>query len=138
LDDFDFCVRKGRRIEPLLLGELALTADQPGRENTMLRLRLQSPHELSVARVELTAPQMRDSEALVFEARNARVEITPADPDGTPTGPAQTVSWPFRFTGSALVAIHFDRFAQPRPYAGGLIRLRGPDQAEVALARLRQ
>jgi hypothetical protein len=37
-----------------------------------------------------------------------------------------------------LVAIHFDRFAQPRPYAGGLIRLRGPDQAEAALARLRQ
>lgn len=138
LDDFDFCVRKGRRIEPLLLGELALTADQPGRENTVLRLRLHSPHELAVARVELTAPRMRDSEPLVFGAQNARAELTPTDQEGTPTGPTQTVSWPFRFTGTATIAIHFDRFAQPRPYAGGLIRLRGPDQAEVALARLRQ
>jgi hypothetical protein len=41
------------------------------------------------------------------------------------------VSWPFRFTGTATIAIHFDRFAQPRPYAGGLIRLRGPERSSL-------
>ncbi len=138
LDDFEFHVRNGRRIDPLLLGEMLVLADTPAAENTALKLRLLLPAGRAIERIELSSPRAPGGERLGFDAKNARIEITPTDLRGTPTGPAKTSAWPLRLEGPATVLIHFDRFAQPRPMAGGLITLRGADGAEVALARLKQ
>lgn len=138
LDDFEFHVRNGRRIDPLLLGEMLVFADTPAAENTALKLRLLLPAGRAVERIDLSSPRPPGGERLSFDAKNARLEITPTDLRGAPTGPAQTASWPLRLDGPATVFIHFNRFTQPRPMAGGLITLRGSDGAEVALARLKQ
>lgn len=129
LDDFEFCVRKGRRIEPLLLGCFGLISDVPGQPNTALRLRVPVPRAVRVSRVELTAPQVPGAPALVFDAANARVEVE------TP-GSGRQAGWPFALAGTADITIGFDRFALPRPVAGGLITLYGDDGTAVALARL--
>jgi len=138
LDDFEFHVRHGRRIEPLLLGEMLVLTDTPAAENTALKLRLLLPAGRAVERIELSAPRAPGGERLSFDAKNSRLEITPIDLRGAPTGPAKTVAWPLRLDGPATVLIHFNRFTQPRPMAGGLITLRGADGTEVALARLKQ
>ena len=138
IDDFEFHVRHGRQIDPLLLGEMLVHGDAPDGENTALKLRLLSPASRSIARVELTAPRAPGNPPLVFDATTARVEITPTTLAGIPTGPTRAVSWPFSFEGVATVVIHFNRFVQPRPIAGGLITLRAPDGSEAALARLKR
>lgn len=129
LDDFEFCVRKGRTIEPLLLGRFELVSDTGGQPNTVLRLRLPIPRPINIARVELTAPQVPGAPALVFDATNAQVEL--AD-----KGQSRPAMWPFQLERTADVSIRFDRFALPRPVAGGLITLYGTDGTAVALARL--
>ncbi len=138
LDDFEFLVRHGRRIDPLLLGEMLVLADTPAADNTALKLRLLLPPGRTVDRLELTSPRAPGGERLRFDATNARLEITPTDLRGTPTGPARPAAWPLQLSGPATVLIHFNRFAQPRPMAGGLITLRAADGTEVALARLKQ
>lgn len=138
LDDFEFQVRNGRRIDPILLGEMLVANDTPGSDNTVLRLRLLLPAGRGVDRIELTSPRAPGDPPLRFDARNSRLEITPTDLRGTPAGPAQSGAWPLRLSGPATVLIHFDRFAQPPPTVGGLITLRDSDGSEVALARLRE
>jgi hypothetical protein len=137
LDDFEFRVRKGRQIDPLLLGEMLVQTDIQNAENTALKLRIVLPADRPVARVELSAPRAPNHAPLVFDATNARVEITPTDLRGMPIGPTKAAPWPFQVEGVATVVIHFDRFKLPRPVAGGLITLRGPDGSEAALARLK-
>ncbi len=129
LDDFEFCVRKGRTIEPVLLGRFELVSDIGGQPNTVLRLRLPIPQPVSVDRVELTAPQVPGAPALVFDATNAQVELAGA-------GRSLPTPWPFPLERTTDVSIRFDRFALPRPVAGGLITLYGADGTAVALARL--
>jgi hypothetical protein len=138
LDGFEFRVRNGRQIDPLLLGEMLVLADTAGTENTALKLRLLLPAGRAVDRIELTSRGAPNGERLVFNARNSRLVITATDPRGTPTGASTTMPWPLRLEGPAMVLIHFDRFAQPIPVKGALITLLGPDGAEVALARLKQ
>jgi hypothetical protein len=134
LDDFEFCVRNGRTIAPLFLGEMLVLGDAPAAENTALKLRLLLPPGQAVQRIELSSPRRPDDGHLNFDATNSRLEIIPADAGG----PAQAAAWPLRLTESATVLVHFNRFTQPRPVAGGLITLRGADGAEIALARLKQ
>jgi len=138
LDDFEFCVRRGRQIEPLLLGRFELVSEASGQPNTELRLRLQTPQPVSVSRVELTAPEVPGAPALVFDATNAQVGLATVDPAVPATGPGQMAAWPFRIESTTDLAIRFDRFDLPQPVAGGLITLFGPDGNVVALARLRR
>lgn len=136
LDDFEFRVRRGRQIEALHLGKIDLLSAIPGQPNTVLRLRLVAPQGITVDRIELSAPRIPGSATLSFSAANARLELAPIGPDGAPIGSKQATGWPFHFTGTIDLAVHYDRFAQPHPYAGSLIRLFDPERVEVALARL--
>lgn len=129
LDDFEFCVRRGRQVEPLLLGTFELISEIRGQPNTALRLRMQTPQPISVSRVELSAPQVPGAPVLVLDAVTAQVAVAARG-----SGPA--VGWPFRLEDTADITIRFDRFALPRPVAGGLITLYGADGTAVALARL--
>ncbi|MBX3751561.1 MAG: hypothetical protein KF897_15890, partial [Opitutaceae bacterium] len=136
LDDFEFRVRQGRQIHALHLGRIDLVSDTPGQPNTVLHLRLFARREIAVARIELSAPRVPGSGALAFTAANARLAFSRISPDGTPTEPRAAAHWPFHFTGTVDLAVSYDRFTQPHPYAGGLIRLFDAERAEVALARL--
>ena len=138
LDNFEFRVRRGRTIDPLLLGEMLVYAEVAGKENTALKLRLALPPGRTVARIEITDPRQPRAPGLSFHPGNARVEVTPTDLRGVPAGPAKTAAWPFPSPGPATIIVHFDRFAQPRPTAGALITLRDAAGAEVALARLKE
>lgn len=138
LDDFEFCVRRGRQIEPLLLGRFELVSEARGQPNTVLRLRLQTPQPVSVSRVELTAPEVPGAPVLVFDATSAQVGLAAVNPAAPAMGPGPTARWPFQLEDTMDLSIHFDRFDLPRPVAGGLITLFGPDGNAVALARLRR
>ncbi len=130
LDNFEFRVRNGRRIEPLMLGEMLVLSEKQEVGNTALKLRLLLPPGATVSRIDLSSPREPQNPPLVFDATNSRIEIV---------GPApQVAPWPLRVEGIATVLIHFDRFKQSRPVAGGLITLRAADGSEVALARLKQ
>lgn len=138
LDDFEFCVRRGRQIDPLLLGQMHVLSETSGEDNTALTLRLLLPAGHSIARIEVTSSRVPNSARLVFDATNAHLEITPTDLRGAPKAQPRAAAWPFQLEGPATVTVRFDRFTQPRPIAGALITLRGPSGDEVALARLRQ
>lgn len=138
LDNFEFRVRRGRTIEPLLLGEMLVYAETPRSENTALKLRLVLPPGRTVSRIDVTDPRQPQAPGLAFASGNARVELTRTDLRGVPAAPARTAAWPFQADGPVTVLVHFDRFAQPRPTAGALITLRDAAGAEIALARLKE
>lgn len=131
LDNFEFRVREGRQIEPLLLGEMELFSDAEGRENTALKLRVLLPPGREVARIEVAAMKPAElAPPLVFDATNARLEALGAAP--------RPLAWPWRAETPVTIRVHFDRFRQQRPVAGALIVLRDAAGEEVALARLRE
>lgn len=138
LDNFEFCIRRGRTIDPLLLGTMLVYGEQAGTTNTALRLRLPLPPGTTVARIELKSPAHPRRDALRFDAGNARVEVTPADPQGRAAGPARPAAWPFAADAGLVVQVHFDRFAQIAPAEDSLILCYDAAGREVALARLQR
>lgn len=141
LDGFEFCVRNGREVSPLMLGAMRIQRDDvaaPGQANTRLELRALLPPGRTVARIEVLSVPGSSGEALVLDEANARVEATPTDFAGRPVAAPQNLPWPLRLDGPATLHVHFDRHAGPRPIAGALITFRGPEGEEVALARLKQ
>jgi hypothetical protein len=139
LDDFEFCVRRGRQIEPLMLGEILmrpLDAPSPPSVNTLLKLTLLLPPNASVSRVEIAAPGSPTGR-LVLDASNARLEVTPTNSRGEPAGNTMPRAWPLSLQGPASVSIFYNRIDQPQPGRTGLIVLRNPAGEEIALARLR-
>ena len=143
LDDFEFCVRQGRHIEPLMLAEALTLASTPSPdparpENTVVRMVTLLPAGGAVASLEIAAPGEPSGRPLILNSADARLEITPANLHGEPVGPTASHRWPFRLNGPAIVSIFFDRNGRPRPSRGALIVLRDYAGGELALARLRE
>ncbi|MEO5959650.1 MAG: hypothetical protein ABIR80_11065, partial [Opitutaceae bacterium] len=138
LDDFEFCVRQGRRIEPLMLGDVLMRPVDPAfpaAVNTMLKLTLLLPPGGSVARIEIAAPGDATGK-LILDASNARVEVTPTNMRGEPTGKTAPRTWPFALEQPASVSIYYNRVGLPRAGNTALVVLRDPTGGELALARL--
>ncbi len=140
IDGFEFCVRHGRKVEPLMVGEMQVltAAAETGAENTVFKLRMVEPGRHAIARIDLTPVNASDGGRLSFHAGNARVESLPTDLRGLPLGAPKILSWPLEVQGAVTLSIHFDRSAQPRPVAGALITLRDAGGGEIGLARLRE
>ncbi|MDO8539566.1 MAG: hypothetical protein Q7S40_03935 [Opitutaceae bacterium] len=140
VDGFEFCVRRGRTIEPFMLGEIFLRNDVPESdpEDTLLTMRLVLPAGRPIARIELMPASAIGGGRLSFHSGNARVEALPINLRGLPAGAPKALPWPLQVDGVVKLTIHYDRSAQPSPLAGSLITLRGADGAEIALARLKQ
>lgn len=143
LDEFEFCVRRGRHIEPLMLAEAValVPARAPNSariENAALRVTLVLPAGRPVARVEIDASGDPSDPPLVLDADDSRVEITPADAQGEPRSPTEPRAWPFALDGPAVVTIYFNRDGRPRPIHGAVITLRDRAGTTLALARLQQ
>ena len=137
IDRVEFCIRRGRTIQPFLLGEV-LTR-QPGPEtsaadNTLLRFTALLSSGRAVARIEVATP----AGPLALHAGNARVEVMPANPRGEPAGPARPQPWPLTLSGPAIVSVFYNGASQPGPADGATVILRDADGAEVGLVRLRE
>ena len=143
LDEFEFCVRRGRHIAPLLLAKLValVPARAPNSariENAALRVTLALPAGPPVASVEIDASSYPSGPPLVLNADDSRVDITPADAQGEPRSPTEPRAWPFVLDGPAVVTIYFNRDGRPRPIHGAVITLRDRAGTALGLARLMQ
>jgi hypothetical protein len=133
LDDFEFCVRRGRTIAPFMVAETFKRADGAAGEDSLLKLAVLLPPAAEVDRIELIQPGAGNP---VLDAHNARVELAPANLRGEPRGPAEKKSWPLRFDGPAVAWFYYNAKA-PRPRADAFVVFRDRNGAELGLARVR-
>lgn len=130
IDGFEFRVRRGRRIAPLLTAELRqrpAAARSTDRFNTLAEIPLLLSPGQKIASVEFAE---MDSPAvpLRLDATHARFELTPITLQGDPASSS---------TGAELLRIYFDRADRRFSLARTLIILRDANGTELALARLR-
>jgi hypothetical protein len=139
LDDFEFCVRRGRTITPFLVADLLSRASDaapaPAGENALLRFAVLLPTAAPVARLEVTT--MPGAPApFHLDASNTRVELTPLNARGLPVGPARPAAWPLTLTGPCALSFYFDHARLPRPEKHATLTLRDAAGREIGLARL--
>lgn len=142
LDDFEFCVRKGRTIGPLLLAEKFVrpTPAPDGvrdPENTLLQFTALLPADRAVESVEIVYMDDRRLPPLVLRGTNVRIAITPVNLAGEPIGPEEPRTFPLSFRGMARVSFYLDAQGRRLPPGQTLIVLRDADGNDVALVRLR-
>ncbi len=140
VDDFEFCVRRGRRIAPFMVGELlthsGAAGPAPAGENTLLKFSVLLPPVRPVARIEITVAPGPAPPPFVLDGSNTRVEVSPVNSRGEPVAAARPAPWPLTFTQASLLSVYYDRARQPRPARGATIILRDAAGDEVGLGRL--
>lgn len=137
IDRFEFCVRRGRAITPFLLAETrvrAADATTPDAENTLLTFSMLVPPRRPIARVLATS--FDPNRPVALQADTARVEFTPINVRGEPTGPARPAAWPLTPDGPVSVAFYFDREKHPRLAPQATLVLQDETGAEIGLARV--
>ncbi|MDP3071283.1 MAG: hypothetical protein Q8N18_13415 [Opitutaceae bacterium] len=135
-DDVEFHVRRGRKIAPFLVAELltlASDAAPAGAESSLLRFALLTPPAQPIARLEILS---HGPDPIVLDAKNARLEITPASVRGEATAPARPAAWPAQPGGPAILSVFFRREQLPPIAPGATLVLRDAAGREVCLARL--
>jgi hypothetical protein len=142
LDDFEFHVRKGRTIAPLLLAELfertpsaAAGTAAPG--DTLLKFNVLLPPGAAVASIDVVSTARPDLPVLTLRGDFAQAELTPINLRGEATRPSAVSAWPLRPAGPTTVAVYFDRQSHRLPLPATLLVLRDAAGAPLALARLR-
>lgn len=142
IDNFEFCVRQGRHVAPLLLAEVydrstPSTEPASGRENTLLKFNVFLPPGRAVAQVEvvpMNAPAGTDP--LVLNRHSTRVEANRIRFNGDPIEKAAAQSWPFTPRGLTQVSLVFDRGARRFPSDTTLVVLRGTEGEVLGLLRI--
>ncbi len=143
IDGFQFRVRRGRTVAPLLTAEVftqpAPAAGQPppAGPDTLVRMQLLLPADAVVASVELATMDDRRIPPLVLQGGRARVEVTPIGLDGVARGPAEARTFPFTLRGPSEVALYFDRGGRGISTTRSYLIVRTTAGAELALVRLR-
>ena len=141
IDGFQFRVRQGRRVAPLLTAEIyqGKTTGPAGAPvpDTLAKLQLLLPPGQTVGSVEIAQMDDPGRPPLLLNGTNTRVEITPIALEGGGRGATEAGHFPFALPGPAEVALYFDRggrgFSTSRTY----FSVRNPAGAELALVRLR-
>lgn len=142
IDRFEFRVRRGRSIAPLLTAELfqqvptkpEATAPQ---YNSLIKMTLLlSPNE-QVGAIEIANMDYLDAPHPWIDGRNCQVEVTPIDLAGHPRGPAEPRTFPFSLHGPSVVSIYFNRGNTELGVHQSLIIVHNAAGAEVALVRVR-
>jgi len=141
LDNFEFCVRVGRRIAPLHLAEVYDRSAQgagaaSGPENTLLKFIVTLPPGRTLAQAEIVpmnAPAGIDP--LVLNRHSARLEATRVNLRGEAIAKPAAQSWPFTPPGLTQVLVYFDRGNRRFPSDTTLVVLR--DSAGEVLTLLR-
>lgn len=141
LDDFEFCVRKDRRILPLLLGEMFTRPREAGGNasgltDTWLKMALVLPPGVQVETVELVVIGAPQVSPLLLSKQNARLEITPVNLSGDPIAAPENRPWPFSLPTPAVVSFYFNRKDFPFAPKQTLAVLRDRQGTELALIRI--
>jgi hypothetical protein len=139
-DDFEFCVRKGRTIQPLMVGDILTRANttEATSGDRLLRIAVLLPGQKAIGQIELANPMGNDRSPIILDPRNARIEVQPANLRGEPVGPAKTQNWPLAVEGPALISFYYDNSGQTRPPREALIIFRGVTGEKIAIGRLRE
>lgn len=141
VDGFEFRVRHGRHIAPLLTAELrqrptgTVSATDPF--DTLLQITVLLSSGPRIASVEISEMEFPDCAPLHLDATNARLSLTPISLQGDPTGPTVAAASPPTNGGPALLRVYFNRGNQRFSLARTLIVLRDDTGTELGLARLR-
>ncbi len=143
IDEFEFCVRRGRTIAPLMTGEIlelsaAAGQTRTAQADTLLQLDLLLSPEQRVGSIVLQRIDHGHLEELILSEANCRLEVTPLALNGQPRGVPVAAKFPVSLEGPATVAIYFDRGRQSFSLKNTLIIVRGAAGEELALARLRE
>jgi hypothetical protein len=140
VEGFEFRVRKGRRVAPLLTAELFIRQPTPGsepeRDNALLTVRLLLPADTTVGSLEISADENSNSAPLLLTNTNARVEVTPINLEGDAIGAAERRRFPFAPKGPVRIAIYFDEHGRRFEIKNTLIVVRDAAGEEIALAPL--
>lgn len=131
IDGFEFRVRRGRRIAPLLTAELRqrpVAAGQTDPFNTLVEIPLLLSPGQKIASVEFADMDSPPVAPLRLDAASARFEFTPITLQGDPATAA---------TGVTLLRVYFNRGDRRFPLSRTLIILRDATGAEFGLARVR-
>jgi hypothetical protein len=141
IDGFEFRVRAGRRIAPLLTAELRQrptgTNSATDLFDTLLQISVLLSRGERIASVEISEMEFPDRAPLRLDATNARIEFTPITLQGDPTGPTVTAASPSRPRGATFFRVYFNRADRSFSLAHTLVILRDASGTELALARLR-
>lgn len=142
IDEFEFRVRRGRHIVPLLTAEVfqenpsAVGTPADG-FNTLVKMNLLLPADQQIGSVEIARMDEPGRPSLVLQESNARVEVTPIDLAGQAHAAAMARTFPFALRGPAQVALYFDRGSYTFPFDRTFFIVRNAAGAELALVRLR-
>lgn len=142
IDRFEFRVRRGRSIAPLLTAEL-FQQNSPGpsapavRFDALLKMTLLLSPDEQVAAIEFSNMDNPDAPHPWLDGKNSVVEVTPIDMAGHARGPAEVRTFPFTLHGPAVVALYFNRGSYPFGVHQSLIVVHNTAGAELALVRLR-
>jgi hypothetical protein len=138
VDNFEFCVRRGRRIQPLMMADVLIRNGVPADgENSLLTMSVLLPPGRPVARIEVAQIELGNT-TLALSGANARVEVIPVDARSEGGGSAWQRAWPFVVNGTATLAVHFHRDPAAGPVVGNMVVFRDPAGEVIALGRLQQ
>jgi hypothetical protein len=136
IEDVEFCVRRGRRINPVMLAELTQLAEANGSATSrLLTLTVLPPPTQPVSRIEIST-DTGSRTSLQLTASNARVAVSPVNERGQPSGPPATAEWPLRVSTPSKLWIRFNSQGVPPLSTEATIVLRDVHGEEVGLARL--
>jgi len=142
IDGFQFCVRRGRPIAPLLTAEIyqqrpAASGTPADPFDTLIKMHLLLPADQPIASIEIAGMDDPASRPLRLRGNEARIEVTPIDLAGVAHQQPQTRTFPFALRGPAIVALYFDRNGRGFSTTRTFIVVRNAAGAELALVRLR-
>jgi 4-amino-4-deoxy-L-arabinose transferase-like glycosyltransferase len=135
---FEFCVRKGRRIAPLLTAGLFRRQETAatGPDNTLIKFCVLLPKGKSVGSIELTPINGAAGAPLGLTSANTRIETIPVNLEGDAIGPSVNRAFPFTVTGPNVVSLYLDLTGYRFETANTLIVIREPNGQELALGLL--
>ena len=140
VDEFEFWVRRGRRIAPFSTASLF---ERPGNSPTapadsprsLLKLQLLLPANRAIARFDVL-PMDATSARLVLTNANAQIQVTPINLAGDAVGPPEPRQFPFTLNGPARVDCYFDRGSVSIGLNSTFIVPRDSTGAELTLVRM--
>jgi hypothetical protein len=139
VDSYQFCVRKGRKILPLLTAEaFALDEAQAksGAPDTQIRINLLLTRDEDIASVELARADAPTSTSRVLCGHGSRVSVAQVNLRGESVSAPSGATLPYTGNGPVALSVYFNRGASSLSAGSTLLVVRSSTGREIALVRL--
>jgi hypothetical protein len=135
IDEVEFCVHRGRRISPVMVGHFSRAEAPTGtKRDVVLSVTVVPPPLGEIARIDLSTIE-GDGKYLTLDATNSHVEMSSAFPPD-----AQDVHmpshWPLRLSGASTLKVRYSADLAPRPQREATVIFRDSQGQEVGMARM--